>query len=77
MWYYFLYFLCFHIQKQLILHALAINLLVLTEIRLGILNMPRQIVGQVGIKIETFITEGKNQIRCGEYVSIKMEGPVL
>ena len=33
--YYFLYFLCFHIQKQLILHALAINLSVLIEFALG------------------------------------------
>ena len=49
--YYFLYFICFHIQKQLILHTLAINIKVLTELRLGILNMPHQIVGQVGIKI--------------------------
>ena len=30
-----------------------------TEMRLGILNMPRQIVGQVGIKIKTFTTWGK------------------
>ena len=43
--YYFLYFICFHIQKQLILHTLAINIKVLTELRLGILNMPHQIVG--------------------------------
>ena len=54
--YYFLYFLWFHIQKQLILHALAISL---TEMRLGISDMPHQIVGQVGIKIKTSITEGQ------------------
>ena len=49
--YYFLYFICFHIQKQLVLHALAINLEALTEMHLGILKMPHQIVGQVRIKI--------------------------
>ena len=57
--YYFLYFLCFHIQKQLILHALAINLQVLTEMSLGILNMPHQIVGQVEVRIRTSITGSK------------------
>ena len=31
----------------------------LTEIRLGILNMSHQIVGQVGIEIKTSITGGK------------------
>ena len=48
---YFLYFICFHIQEQLILLALALNLLVLTEMSLEILNMPHQIVGQVGVKV--------------------------
>ena len=57
--YYFLYFLCFHIQKQLIFHALAFNLYVLTKMHLGILNMRHLIVGQVGIKIITSITGGK------------------
>ena len=49
--YYFLYFICFHIQKQLILQAFAINLKVVNEMRLGILNTPHQIIGQVGLKI--------------------------
>ena len=40
--------------------------------RLGILNMNHQIVGQVGIKIKTFITGVRNQTFCREYVSIKM-----
>ena len=51
-----LLFLCFHIQKQLILHALAINPSVLIELHLGISNMRHLIVGQVGIKIITSIT---------------------
>ena len=51
--------LCFHIQKQLILHALAINPSVLIELHLGISNMHHLIVGQVGIKIITSITGGK------------------
>ena len=38
--YHFLYFICFHIEKQLILHGVVINLLVLIEMRLGILSMP-------------------------------------
>ena len=45
--------------------------------RLGILSMPHQILGQVGIKIKTSVTRGKESTRCREYVSIKMEGPVL
>ena len=46
--------------------------------RLGILNMPHQIVGQVGIKIKTYITRRKeSDPRCREYVSIKMEGQGL
>ena len=57
--YYFLYFPCFHIQKQLIFHALAINIQVLTKMLLGMLNMRHLIVGQVGIKIITSITGGK------------------
>ena len=68
---YFLYF-SFHIQKQLISRARAINLQVLTEMRLGILHMPNQIVGQVGKKTKTSITGGKEST-----LSIKMEGPVL
>ena len=51
--------LCFHIQKQLILHALAINPSVLIELHLGISNMHHLIVGQVGIKIITSITGGE------------------
>ena len=54
-----LLFLCFHIQKQLILHALAINPSVLIELHLGISNMHHLIVGQVGIKIITSITGGE------------------
>ena len=54
-----LLFLCFHIQKQLILHALAINPSVLIELHLGISNMYHLIVGQVGIKIITSITGGE------------------
>ena len=38
---------------------LAINIQVLTEMHLGILNMPHQIVGQVGINMKTSITGGK------------------
>ena len=34
--------------------------------RLGILNMLHQIVGQVGIKIKTSITGVRNQTRCGD-----------
>ena len=41
--------------------------------RLGILNMNHQIIGQVGIKIKTSITGVRNQTRCRKYVSIKME----
>ena len=33
---------------------------------LGILNMPHQIVGQVGIKIKTSITGVRNQLSCRE-----------
>ena len=51
--------LCFHIQKQLILHALAINPSVLIELHLGISNMHHLIVGQVGRKIITSITGGE------------------
>ena len=51
--------LCFHIQKQLILHGLAINPSVLIELHLGISNMHHLIVGQVGIKIITSITGGE------------------
>ena len=51
--------LCFHIQKQLILHALAINPSVLIELHLGISNMHHLIVGQVGIKIITSVTGGE------------------
>ena len=51
--------LCFHIQKQLILQALAINSSVLIELYLGISNMHHLIVGQVGIKIITSITGGE------------------
>ena len=51
--------LCFHIQKQLILHVLAINPSVLIELHLGISNMHHLIVGQVGIKIITSITGGE------------------
>ena len=51
--------LCFHIQKQLILHALAINPSVLIELHLGLSNMHHLIVGQVGIKIITSITGGE------------------
>ena len=51
--------LCFHILKQLILHALAINPSVLIELHLGISNMHHLIVGQVGIKIITSITGGE------------------
>ena len=40
-------------------HALAINIQVLTNMRLGILNMRHLIVGQVGIKIITSITGGE------------------
>ena len=47
------------IQKQLILHALAINPSVLTELHLGISNMHHLIVGQVGTKIITSITGGE------------------
>ena len=54
-----LLFLCFHIQKQLMLHALAINPSVLIELHLGISNMHHLIVGQVGIKIITSITGGE------------------
>ena len=54
-----LLFLCFHIQKQLILHALAINPSVLIELHVGISNMHHLIVGQVGIKIITSITGGE------------------
>ena len=54
-----LLFLCFHIQKQLILHALATNPSVLIELHLGISNMHHLIVGQVGIKIITSITGGE------------------
>ena len=54
-----LLFLCFHIQKQLILHVLAINPSVLTELHLGISNMHHLIVGQVGIKVITSITGGE------------------
>ena len=45
--------------------------------RLGILNMRHLIVGQVGIKIITSITGGRNQTRCREYALTKMEEPVL
>ena len=72
-----LLFLCFHIQKQLILHSLAINPSVLIELHLRISNMHHLIVGQVGIKIITSITGVRNQTRCREYASTKMEGPVL
>ena len=49
--YYFLYLLYFHIQKHTILHALAINLYVLTDMPMGILNMPHQlIVGKAVLK---------------------------
>ena len=51
--------LCFHIQKQLILHALAINPSVLIELHMGISNMRHLIVGQVGITIITSITGGE------------------
>ena len=51
--------LCFHIQKQLILHALAINPSVLIELHLGISNTHHLIIGQVGIKIITSITGGE------------------
>ena len=44
---------------------------------LGILNMRHLIVGQVGIKIITSITGVRNQTRCREYASTKMEGPAL
>ena len=54
-----LLFLCFHIQKQLILHELAINPSVLIELHLGISNMHHLIVGQVGIKTITSITGGE------------------
>ena len=54
-----LLFLCFHIQKQLILHALAINPSVPIELHLRISNMHHLIVGQVGIKIITSITGGE------------------
>ena len=54
-----LLFLCFHIQKQLTLHALAINPSVLIELHLGISNMHHLIVCQVGIKIITSITGGE------------------
>ena len=54
-----LLFLCFHIQKQLILHALAINPSVLIELHLGISNTHHLIVGQVGIKIITSIAGGE------------------
>ena len=40
-------------------------------------NMPHHVVGQVGINVKTSITGVRNQTRCGEYVSIKMEGPIL
>ena len=46
-------------SKVLILQVLAINLQVLTEMRLGTLNMSQQIVGQVGITIKASLTEGK------------------
>ena len=45
--------------------------------RLGILNVPHLIVGQLGIKIITAITGGEESTRCGEYASTKMEGPAL
>ena len=72
-----LLWLCFHVQKQLILHALAINLQMLTEMRLGILNMPHQIVGQVGIETKTFMTGVRNIKPVEDNVSIKMERPIL
>ena len=54
-----LLFLCFHIQKQLILRSLAISPSVLIELHLGISNMHHLIVGQVEIKIITSITGGE------------------
>ena len=45
--YYFLNFPCFHIQKHLILHALAISLKVSSELRLAIL---KQIVHRVSLE---------------------------
>ena len=48
----------FSYSKAINFYALAINISVLTKMRLGILNMRHLIVGQVGIKIITSITEG-------------------
>ena len=49
----------FSYSKAINFHALAINILVLTNMRLGILNMRHLIVGQVEIKIMTSITGGE------------------
>ena len=49
----------FPYSKAINVHALAINISVLTKMRLGILNMRHLIVGQVGIKIITSITGGE------------------
>ena len=44
---------------------------------LGILNMRHLIVGQVGVKIITSVTGGKESNTCREYASTKMEVLVL
>ena len=52
----------FSYSKAIKFHTLAVNIYVLTKMRLGILNMRDLIVGQVGIQIITSITVELNPL---------------
>ena len=52
----------FSYSEAIKFHTLAVKIYVLTKMRLGMLNMRDLIVGQVGIKIITFITVELNSL---------------